>query len=205
MITQNSWKEKSNKSKSNFLMIILGLIIIIAIITVFIFVVWQFGIYFTSLESDLSSAIIVASSAFAISIVSLILTKQWETRKEIEKEHRKEKKPIYMEFVAFWLKLFLDVKQKKKIDDDDSTKFLSEFTQKIIIWGSDEVIKKYSDLRRILVEVDQNEKDPKKALENTRKQLQKFEDLLYAIRVDIGHKNFNLNQTDLLALFINKL
>jgi hypothetical protein len=72
--------------------------------------------------------------------------------------------------------------------------FYIEFSPSFLTWGSDEVIRHWSDFRRAAVAND------------SLTVLANFEKLLLIIRKDIGHKNKGLEQNKtLLAAFINDL
>ncbi len=73
--------------------------------------------------------------------------------------------------------------------------FSSKFTQKLILWGSDNVLKEYSTL---LKEFQSSNNKPAHLM-------LVFEKLLYAIRSDVGHGNKGLGQRDLLTLFIKDI
>ncbi|PSK13061.1 hypothetical protein C7R92_06645 [Brevibacillus porteri] len=74
--------------------------------------------------------------------------------------------------------------------------FHTKFTQRLILWGSDEVITAYAEFRKIYLN-----------LHNYSKQelLIQFEKFMFALRKDTGHKNNNLKESDLLSLFINDI
>jgi hypothetical protein len=93
-------------------------------------------------------------------------------------------------------------KDKNKTQDDDKIKeddlaiFFQEFTQKIIIWGDEDVIRKWLAFRLHSI----NHKP-----DSDNHIFFVYEDLLLAIRRDIGQSNFKLKKGDMLKLFINDL
>lgn len=150
------------------------------------------------LQKDVAAGIVAAFAAIIISLVSLILSKYYERKAEIRKEHRDKKVPIYEEFIHFWFKiLFAQKAGEAPPNEQDIIKFLNDFTQKLMIWGSDSVVKAFSIFREKLINI-----DPKNP---PTEGMILFEKMLYEIRKDLGHKNKNLKQGDILALFINDI
>jgi hypothetical protein len=84
----------------------------------------------------------------------------------------------------------------RKITEKELIEYFNKFTQQLLIWGSDGVVKQWSELRRLTI----NASDA-----SNFNNMFEFEKLLYEIRKDIGHKNKGLNKGDLLGLFINDL
>ncbi|MCX5825339.1 MAG: hypothetical protein NTY86_18065 [Deltaproteobacteria bacterium] len=151
-----------------------------------------------TLQKEVVAAILAALTAVGVSVLSLILSKYYERKAEIRKEHRDRKIPIYEEFIRSWFKILLaDKVGEKPLSEQQIAKFLIDFTQKLIIWGSDPVVKAFVIFREKLIK-----EDPKFT---PKEGLVLFEKTLYEIRRDLGHKNKNLKTGDILALFINDI
>ena len=75
--------------------------------------------------------------------------------------------------------------------------FLQDFTQELIVWGSDPVLKAFGTFREALISY--------KGGEPPIEGLFLFEQYMLEIRRDLGHKNKNLSSGDILALFINDI
>lgn len=154
--------------------------------------VWQ---GFSGLPKEVAATVVVASATVLISVLSLIISKQWEIKKGIQQAQLDRKIPVYEGFMKFWFEKFL----KQKTDapqnyEKEILKFVTEFTQKLMLWGSDRVLKEYCKFRRLAVHIDPKER-PKDIMFL-------FENLLFAIRRDTGHKNRGFRKGDLLALFL---
>jgi hypothetical protein len=67
-----------------------------------------------------------------------------------------------------------------------------------MVWGSDEVLAGWVKWRRLLI----NEAAVK---ENPIRSMLLYEELIFAIRRDLGHKNKSLVTGDILALFVNDI
>ena len=78
-------------------------------------------------------------------------------------------------------------------------KFMAEITQELVIWGSDEMLEAFYKFRMMSIEnADGNSENPYDVLFMV-------EDLLLAIRKDLGHKNKNISRGKILGLFVNDL
>ncbi len=154
--------------------------------------------WFGSLQKEVAAAILAALTAVTISILSLVLSKHYERRADIRKEHREKKVPIYEKSIEFWLKVLVaDRAGKKPPSEQEIIQFLQDFTQKLIVWGSDSVLKAFSTFREDLISY--------KGGEPPIGGMFLFEKYLLEVRRDLGHKNKNLSPGDILALFINDI
>lgn len=176
----------------------LALLLFVCIVIGFYFLLRQIWLGFSILQKEVAAAIVAASATVLISVLSLIISKHWERIKEIQQEHRGKKIPIYEEFIQFWFKVLFSQKTgAQQIPEKEITKFLIDFTQKLILWGSDEFLKGFSNFKRRHANVRTDSPQIDIMFE--------FEKLLYSIRKDTGHKNRNLKKGDILALFINDI
>lgn len=174
--------------------IILALLFLLAVFSLIILGslgVWKVGV---TLSPQITAAIIAGVATVLVSVFSILWSKRSERLREIEQEQRKQKLPIYEEFVAFVLKLILAEKLgNKPVPEKEMIKFMSTFAQKLIVWGADEVLSEYVAFRHMAA---------------TGSGLQiafAVEKLLLAIRKDIGHKNAKLQSGDILRVFINDI
>jgi hypothetical protein len=87
--------------------------------------------------------VITAIIAGAVSVFLLILSNRRQRQKEIEQDHRRRKEPIYEEFVSRLMDFFLSYRTGATPAPSGSlVDYLIEFTQKVIVWGSDEFVKR---------------------------------------------------------------
>ena len=60
--------------------------------------------WFSGLDKEVVATILTALTAVTVSVVSLVLSKYFERRAVIRKEHREKKFPIYEKFIKFWFR-----------------------------------------------------------------------------------------------------
>lgn len=157
-----------------------------------------------SLDEQIAVGIIAGSATILVSVITVVIGKQLEKKREIEQQHRIQKIEIYEHFMEEWFKILRTSSTRKRakygsdelpISEENLLKFLEEFSRKLILWGSRGVIKQYVAFRSFGIKSGQP--DPQILLH--------FENVLLAIRKDLGHSNRGLNQGDLLALFLKDL
>lgn len=128
-----------------------------------------------------------------ISYRSLLNSKVVEKQKDLDQELRKEKAPTYEEFVAFLFKIMRNQEARKPMSDQQMIEFVLKFNQRLLVWGGDSVIRAWSNFKLGA------------SAGETTKLVFSIEDILFAIRADMGHSNEGLKRGDLSAIFINDI
>ncbi|WP_350343973.1 hypothetical protein PRVXT_000338 [Proteinivorax tanatarense] len=188
----------SNKKVRRWFQNALGFLLVIGLIVVFIYLLVLIWSSFKGLQKEVAAAIVAAVATILVSVFSIVIAKLFERKRAIEQELREKKIPMYEEFIKFWFKVLMSEKtEAKQLSEKNMVVFFSEFTEKLMVWGSDEVVKKWSNYRRLYVS-DKLKSDSVNAMFE-------FERLLMAIRKDMGHKNKDIKKGELLGLFINDI
>lgn len=191
-------------------LIILGTILAI----IFVYIISPVISLFGSIDKEISAAIIATSGTIFVSILTLIVSKQLEKKREIEQIIRDKKIPIYEDFMMSMFK-FLNQQaslRRNQADNPSTTQlesatnqemqtFFQEFTPKLIVWGTDEVVSNWSSFRQ--KSLAPQTATASRTREESIRMLLDFEKLLLSIRRDLGHANTKLKDGDLLRTFIN--
>lgn len=151
---------------------------------------------FAGLDAKFGAAVAITAGTVIVSVISVVFSRYLETRATIRKEHREKKIPVYESLIGFIFKIFMGVKDEKTPDEKELLEFMSDFTQRAIVWASDDVLNAWIQFRDMSL----NEEEVKK---NPMKLMFSYENVLREIRKDLGHKNKNLGKGKLLSLFIN--
>jgi hypothetical protein len=180
----------------NFLRTVTGILVLATLLGLVSLLGWAILVALTSINATVAAAIVAGSATVLVSVLSVILSKQWERRREIEQEHRKQKIPIYKEFLAFWFKVAAAQKPgATPVTDEETVQFMRDFTQKLMFWGSDGVIREYAIFKRQM----------NNALDAPLDAVMGLEKVLLAMRADTGHRNKGLAPGDLMSLVVNDL
>lgn len=146
-----------------------------------------------SIDSDLGKAIVTGGVTVSIAVISLVIGKLWEQKVKIQQDIREKKIPVYEKQIAtFFSVLFAEKHGEKKLTENELGKAFQDFTEKLIIWGSPEVIQTWLAFK---LHDWQNSDSTEGFL--------KVEALLKAIRKDLGNSNSNLAVGDMMKLFVN--
>lgn len=186
-------------TKIKWWQILLGVILLIGIIILVFFLFRMIWHVFAGLQKEVAASLVAASATILVSVFSITWAKYYEKKRVVDQELREKKIPVYQEFVEFILKMLWSEKiTGKSMNEKEMEKFLMSFTQKVMLWGSDDVLSQWSTYRQRLIKNTENN-------QNVQEMMFELEKLLLAIRRDTGHKNKNVKRGSLLGLFINDI
>lgn len=147
------------------------------------------------LENQLAAAVVAASATVLVSVLSVSLTRLYERRNERLRELHAKRVPVYERFITDWLGLMLG--SQGQLDEDRAKQFFISITPDLLVWASDEVLVKWSRERRSWTNMS--------ASADAMDLMFRFEDLLLAMRRDLGHRNVNISRGDVLGLWVNDI
>ncbi len=178
----------------------LGFALIAILLYVAYLLIAQIWDIFSSVDPKLALGLIAASATVIVSLISVLVSKNLE-RKALILAHLREKKiPTYEKIIDFIFKItFADKLNKKTPSEKEMVVFMAEITQELVIWGSDEMLEAFYKFR--MQSIESSEGNATKPFDV----LFTVEDLLLAIRKDLGHKNKNLPRGKILGLFVNDI
>lgn len=173
-----------------------ALIVVFAIIGLFI---WSL----TEADANTRSAIIAAIGL----IVTVLIANSQTKKREIAAHHFSDKRNGYMNYVDIFIDLGRSEIEGKKCDsserisdapgNDQKSHILEdrvlEFKKTLLIWGSTELIETWNVVMNKIDTVDSNED-----------RLDMLDDVLRAIRKDLGHNDFGLQRGKLVSLLIKR-
>jgi hypothetical protein len=148
-----------------------------------------YGTYLVSSAADpvVAGAVIAAISTIIISSLTLALGRYFEKKRDLEALHREKKIPIYTEFLEGVFNVFYGGKQGEQID---IVSMLQKWQIRIVVWGGADVVNAYLRWKDLL-----------STTQPTAKSLRATNDLILAIRKELGHNDLALTE-DLFARFI---
>lgn len=163
-------------------------IVVVSCLSILALVLLGYCIYVLSGSADptVAAAAIAASSTVIVSTATVTIGRYFEKKKELEALHREKKIPIYGKFLDGLFAVFYNQKGKKI----DVVKFLQDWQQQIVLWGGPKVVNSYIAWKNELTE---HEPDSKS--------LKRTDDLILAIREELGHNDKELAE-DIFPRFI---
>jgi hypothetical protein len=170
--------------------IALGLASLIVLAGVTLLAGWFVLGWFSTLQREVATAIIAGFVAVMVSIVSVLLSKYFDRKREIEQAQRAKKAEIYEELLKFVFSHALRSALPHQVPTEaEGIDFFNRFTQRVIVWGSDDVLRQFAKWKFSMNDAEPN------AL------VFEMEKLFFAIRKDMGHKNAGLRRGDILRIF----
>lgn len=147
-------------------------------------------------RSDVATAIIAATATVAVAFISVGIGKYFERRETLQRELRQKKVPVYEALIASIFQFFQQGKPGyPKRGEAPTIAEQTELIQSVILWGSDSVLKQFGEFRMAVLQSGKPE--------SRRSPLLALEDLMLAIRKDLGYANDKIVAGDVLRLFIN--
>lgn len=171
--------------------VVLGLILVLLVLG--LQVAWR---AFRELENQVAAAVVAASATVLVSVVSVTLTRLWERRNERERELRTKRVPVYERFITEWLGLMLG-SAGGALDEQRAKEFFVNLTPDLLVWASDDVLVRWSRERRRWTQIQPGA--------GGMDMMFRFEELLLAIRRDLGHPNKGVARGDVLGLWVNDI
>lgn len=181
--------------------LIISLVILIAVL---VFGVWGIFIVgkiiivrFSSVNTQILTAIIATSGTIIVGIVAVIIGQQITKKREIQESHRPHKIKIYEEFMEKLTEMLEKQKQGKASNSyqksiESMAKHFVKFTREMILWGSPRVIRSYTSFREM------------GTLEGKHPEiLLKTDDMFREFRKDLGNSNRGLRKGELIKLFLS--
>ena len=183
-------------TKPSALTIALGALLLLAGLGVVWVVVRAFAAYLRTVQSDLAVALIAAVLAGVGSVITLVLTKRYETKASVRESIRSKKVPVYEELVSMFFRILNSSTPGSALLNEAElrTLFITS-TEKLTIWGSEELIASFVAFRENL--------STGKATGVAA--MFELEDLLLAVRKDLGHSNEGLARGDILRMFVTDI
>ncbi len=155
---------------------------------------------FSSINPILGAGFVAASATIIVSLISVLVSNHLERRATISAHLREKKIPTYEKIINFIFSItFADKLGKDRLTEKEVIQFMAEITQELVIWGSDDMLEAFYNFRKKSIENSQEKQ------ENSYEILFMVEDLLLAIRKDLGHANKKISRGKILGLFINDL
>ena len=178
---------------------IITLIIPLSILIVFFYLAYHFGglifSWFLALDKEIVAAVVASFMG-----LSGILYAQWHSKaKEISDSHRPAKIEVYETFFDIVERFMAAEKDKEENLDPEDENFPQELKDQftklsrgMIIWASPRVIKAWSNFR-------EKADDAKTSTDI----LFAVDDVLQAIRADLGNSNFGLTRGAVIKLYLS--
>ena len=156
----------------------------------------------TSLEPAILSPLLLASGTVIGVVVTVVGGQALQRRAATEEAHRPHKIEIYQRYMKEWGEVLQLGRAKEKrspsaVVGPDVIDYLAQFTREVILWGSDGVLREYSQFMQAARGVE--------GMAHGQEAVFSFEKSLLEMRKDLGHTNRGIKQGDILRLFVTDI
>jgi len=188
-----------NNKKTPLWAIVFVFIVIIAAGIVLYFAGKSIWHLILNAQSEINVAIIAGGFTILLSVITLIIGKYYEKKRDIEQSIRVQKLPVYEELITYFINYLIDSKHIDEREKNDSlVKFLKKQTSKLILWAGPEVLLHWGYFKSSASNLTEEEIESGVILFQ-------FEELLKVIRKDMGQSNAGLKKGDVLRLFVTDI
>lgn len=196
--------KKTFNSKLDIFYFIIAIILIV--LSVYIAIkTGEFTIKGVKYVFDNYPTISVAMITGLLAFVSVPVGKYFENRYNIKNKIREERQEVYIEFLNW---LIRNVLNNEISNNKNIVKELKENQNRMVIYASDNVLKAWTNFKESALNSENNKKgmSPEEATKfYLLNEAPKIENLIMAIRKELGYKNKNIKQYDILKLYINDI
>ena len=141
------------------------------------------------------AAIAAATLGGLATIAGHFIVKHLERKAAVVAQLREKKIPVYEDIIRLMFGIAFGGKGgRKKLNEQEMIKATTDITEKLTIWGSDEMVREFHGFRMSML-----------SQPSGFGTLQRVANLMLAIRKDLGHKNKDIGRREILGLFINDL
>lgn len=182
------------KRLSNIFSTFLAFAIVIGIIALVIWGIQTFFNYIRSAPNELAAALVAGVVTILVATITVMTGRYFERKRELDALYRDKKTEIYDEFLKEFFELFFSADER--IEDHPKKNlvaFLREFTRKLLLWSSPEVIEAFVTWKDHLIKGTPDAKS-----------IFLMEDFLFAIRKDLRHTNTGLRKGFFARLFLKE-
>lgn len=129
-----------------------GLAFLIAIplvVLMFAAPIWFAWWAFQNLSFERATGLAALGATPVATVAAVIVASQLNKSREIEQDARKQRLPMYDEFLAFWFKSLASTRHAQfRSSADENVEFFQSFTRKLVVWGSADLLKRWGEFKR---------------------------------------------------------
>lgn len=180
--------------------VVLGLSLLIGLIVLAILLARVILQAFSDLAPEVAAGLAIAFAT----VVVVPITRWYERRHLREQPLQTRKIEIYDRFIRGLLDSFF-AQRRGQDPAKQMAQFFHDSTPDLAVWASDDVLARWSRLRRKFAADETRDQDTASDSARGLEKLFELEELFLAIRRDLGHSNKGLAEGDVLGLWVNDL
>ncbi|MFB4348626.1 hypothetical protein [Microbacterium sp. CR_7] len=171
----------------------LSLLLLLAIAAGGVFALWSVIAWFLGLSADTQTPLAALIGVVSVPVITYFTSRSLEKRRSRENAIREKKTEIYDRLIRGLMRMLNLSKADDPMTEKEMVALFSEAIPDLITYGSRKVILAWNNFRTISAKTGGDASAAGHA----------FEDLLKAMRNDLGHPTATTARGDLLRMFIN--
>lgn len=173
--------------------LIFSLLFVAALVTCAVWLLWTVVAWFLTLPVASQTPIAALVGVVSVPIITYFTSRSLERRRSRENAIREKKTEIYDELIRGLMRMMPLGKAETPLSEQETLRLLADAIPNLITYGSRKVVLAWNGFRSVAI----------KSPGDTVKMTHAFEDLLKAMRSDLGHPTATTARGELLRMFIN--
>ncbi len=179
----------------SFVRAIPGLLVILLALGILVVIGWAVVVWFSGLAGPTQTAVAGLTGVVLAPLVAFLTTRALERRRLLEASLRDKKTALYEQMVKDLMSIFDIGHAKKNKNPNAAVQAVAALTPRLIAYGSRGVIRAWNTWRFAAAS----------GTSNPVQSMALFEDVLKAMRKDLGHGTWLQQRGELLGLWINDI
>lgn len=175
-----------------------GLILFVVVVAGVVYGAWlliaSVTSWIMSQESQVAAAMIMLAGTVIVGVAAVVYSQQRAKARDTAETHRPKKVEVYGGFIANLIRMIRSQKQGRSFEPkvhEEVENFFYDFTKDLMLWGSPTVLLRYRSFRTV---------DSTSGVDA----ILLLDDVLSAMREDVGLSNIGLFRGDLIQLLLTE-